>query len=298
MSLRRIASGVRRHRILGPMVRLPFVMARRGGVVFPPRVYQHLWFDGPIQVQVPGNGAFSIYCYGDVIENSYYWAGLRGHEPECLEPWVELAKSARVVLDIGANTGAYSLICSAVNDAVSVHAFEPIERVAERTRRNVRLNPGYDIRVHQVAVGGVSGVAMLSDPGGENCYSASLDPQFLPGGTQYEVSVVSIDDFVRDEKLARVDLVKIDVEGFEEFVLEGMSRTIDECRPSLMIEYLAKQRGGLRDKVSALMNDGYALFHLTGEGPKRARSAGPSVDSKNVVLIPEERLAGLGGPFN
>lgn len=299
MSIRKFATAVRRHPLLGSAVRLPFVMARRGGAVLPRRLYQHLWFDGPIRVEVPGGDAFSMHCYGDVIENSYYWAGLHGHEPECVGPWIELARSARVVLDIGANTGAYSLICCAVNRSVSVHAFEPIARVAARTTRNVQLNPGFQIQVHQAAVSTTSGVAMISDPGGENCYSASLDPQFLSGAkTQYEVRVVSVDDFVDHQGLSAVDLVKVDVEGFEEFVLDGMSRTIERYRPSLLVEYLPTQRGGLRQKVSGLMAAGYALFHLTREGPVRTTNAGPSQHSKNVVLVPEERLPALHGPFS
>lgn len=293
-TLRTFATAVRKHPLAGPVLRLPFVGARRAGVLLPARLYRHLWFEGPISVRLPDGGEFAMYCYGDTIENSYYWAGITGHERECVLPWIQLSRSARVVLDIGANTGAYSLMSSAANSEAIVHAFEPLARVAAKAKLNAEMNPSFRITVHQLAVSASSGVAMLSDPGGDNCYSASLDPNFLPGATgRYEVPVTSIDDFVDRECLTAVDLVKIDVEGVEEFVLAGMSRTIDQHRPSMLIEYLERQRGSLQREIAALCGKGYALFHLSNEGVMRASGVGPSNASRNVVLIPEERTESL-----
>lgn len=296
--VRKLASAVRKHHLVGPIVRAPFVLARRSGVALPPRLYQHLWFDGPIRVTLPSGGSFAMHNYGDVIENSYYWAGILGHEPECVAPWIELSRRSRVVLDIGANTGAYALISCAANPTVTVHAFEPVERVAAKLRRNARMNPSFGIEVHQLAVSDASGTAVLSDPGGGNCYSASLDSEFLSGPTvQYDVSVVAIDDFVEQHALTNVDLVKIDVEGIEGQVLRGMALTLEKYRPALLVEYLVRQRGALQQRVSALVDSGYVLFHLERDAPVRAASVGPSAESKNVMLVPEERLRQLSHVF-
>lgn len=291
MTTARALATVRQHPAFGRIIRVPFRLLQRVGVSLPRRVYQHLWFHGEVRVSVPSGGSFRMHCYGDLIENEYYWGGVFAHEGECVEPWIRLARSSSVVLDIGANTGAYTLLACAANPQVTVHAFEPVERIAVRTKRNVASNPGFRATVHQVAVGAESGTAQLSDPGGSNCYSASLDPGFL-GGAQhrYEVRVVAVDDIVLAEKMSSVDLVKIDVEGFEEHVLDGMRLTIARHRPALLLEYLSRPRDPLRERIARLsVDEGYVLLHLTPEGPRRAGDLSPSEQSRNVLVLPRER---------
>ncbi len=295
-SVRKLATDVRRNAVFGPVLRLPFVLWRQTGMPIPHRVYQHLWFEGEIDVNLPTRETFRMHSYGDAIENAFYWAGVAGHEGECVEPWTYLARTARVVLDIGANTGTYSLMACAANPNVLVHAFEPVARVASKARRNAALNPRFRAKVHEMAVGAASGTAMLSDPGGDNCYSASLNPDFLSGEkSHYEVAVVTVDDFVAQEALPTVDLVKIDVEGFEEFVIDGMAHTIHRHRPALMVEYLPRAREGLRKRIEALCENDYVLFHLTPSGPRVAPEVAPSHSSKNVVLMPRDRIPARWG---
>src|SRR6185437_2969670 len=95
--------------------------------------------------------AFMMISHGHLIENSLYWNGIHGcdHEAECMVPWLHLARSARGVLDIGANTGFYALAAACVAPEAEVHAFEPVARIAGMLRLNCEANPGLRITVHE-----------------------------------------------------------------------------------------------------------------------------------------------------
>ena len=79
---------------------------------------------------------FACNRYGHAIENRLYWYGKFGHEPESFLPWLKAASKAQVVLDIGSNTGLYSLGAGAKHPTARIFAFEPIPRVARLTQKN------------------------------------------------------------------------------------------------------------------------------------------------------------------
>lgn len=263
----------------------PFQAARRCGLPVPFRIYRHLHYRGPFSVQVRAGCSFRMYARAHALENGLYWEGMRGHEPETLTAWASLAQMSRVILDVGANTGLFALIAAAVSPAATVHAFEPLARIAQRLAENVALNPGFQVAVHQLAVGGANELLPIYDPGGDNCYSASLDADFLVGAKKesYVVPVVTLDQFAADKRLSAMDLVKIDVEGYEEPALAGMMGSIDRFRPVIVLEVI--DRGRTRQNLDRILASGYRLREIEQEG---ASGAG---DARNVLLVPDERRA-------
>ncbi|MCW2999729.1 MAG: noeI [Solirubrobacterales bacterium] len=291
--LKAYARRVRDHRIAGRIVRFPFARLMASGVSVPRSISHHLPYTGEFVTRCPDGGEFRMDSRGDLIESLVYWDGVFAHDAECIAAWIELARSSRVVLDVGANTGLYSLIAGGVSPGCQVHAFEPLGRVADRLRLNAALNPSFDIVAHQRAVGAVSGTATIYDPGGTatNCYSASLNPEFMPGVQQesYDVEVVALDEFVTSHQLPSVDLIKIDVEGFEEYVLDGLTQTIQRFRPAILMEFLTDENPRVKQHIVELMANGYALLHLSPEGAHRAHTASKPAVGQNVLLLPEER---------
>ena len=90
-------------------------------------VYKHLHFHGIFEVEVGKNVYFKIVHYGFHLENEIFWDGLeKGHESISYSLWKPLAKKSRVIFDIGANTGIYSLIAQSINPNAEVFAFEPV----------------------------------------------------------------------------------------------------------------------------------------------------------------------------
>jgi FkbM family methyltransferase len=289
MSLRTYARKVRDNPVVNPLLRSPFLAMKRCGIAIPKRVYQHLVYRGPVQVESPGGGRFTMIARGHQIENNLYWTGLSGHEPECMLPWVYLAQNARVVLDIGANTGVYALAAACQPSLPEVHAFEPVPRIAARLRENAEANPRLKITVHECAVGAEPGTAEFYDPGGDNCYSASLSADFLTGRKEtYPVRVTTVDALVEEAGLPSVDLIKLDVEGCEELALAGMPGTLAHFRPTVLMEVL-KYRPPLWEHLERFLADGYDLYWPTGGGLLLAGGLREEAVTDYALLQPREK---------
>ena len=111
--------------------RQPVLTGLRSLWMPPQRWYRHLHFVGPFSVNIDTKHAFQINHYGYELENSLFWEGFdKGSETfVSLGIWSKLVTDADIVLDIGANTGVYSLVTKALNPSAKVVAVEPIPHV-------------------------------------------------------------------------------------------------------------------------------------------------------------------------
>jgi FkbM family methyltransferase len=136
-----------------------------------------------------------------------------------------------VVLDVGANVGAYTLLFGRwVGPAGRVFAFEPAPEARRGLERHIALNGlASRVAVRAEAMTDRRGVARFtaSGPAGDN----RLVPASRAG---LDVQTISIDDFCADTN-ARPALIKIDVEGAELDVLTGARRTIAARRGAIRI---------------------------------------------------------------
>lgn len=253
--------------------------ARSVGLLRSKRYYSHVPYSGVVDV-ASGKGQFKIKSRGHNIENALYWDGLFGHEPTTMRLWVEAAAKSGVVLDIGANSGVFGLAAFAAG-AKTVHAFEPLPRVFNILAENYSLNSFVGAKAWPFAVGEKSGTATIFDPGGDAPTSASLSEGFVkkhfgdvPG---VEVSVVSTDDFCRTNRIASVDLIKIDVEGYEAFALRGMKEIVAMHCPTILMEVLDGQEDELRTEVDSLWPGRYEWSPI---------DEGDGFVSRNVLLRP------------
>ena len=144
--------------------------------------------------------------------------------------FLEQVKEGMTVLDIGANIGYYSLIAARrVGKKGLIFAFEPAPENLSLLRRNIEANGFNNIIPVAKAVSNCSGKQKLflgNDPI-EHSLSDYVGTEFI------EVDVTSVDEFVRSQNLS-VDLIKIDVDGTEMKVLEGMVET-QARNPSMKI---------------------------------------------------------------
>jgi FkbM family methyltransferase len=146
--------------------------------------------------------------------------------------------AGKIFVDIGANCGywsAYTL--SLVRQSGEVHAFEPVPQYFSFVRRLAEFNPGYQVIANQVACGAQPGAFTMAvvapraenfDNYDTNIGSSSLATGFLDHVHELTenitVEVIAFDNYARERKidLDRVGLIKIDVEGFEAEVFDGM----------------------------------------------------------------------------
>lgn len=209
---------------------------------------------------------------------------LRGHsEIPVQEALARYLKAGDVFYDIGANMGFFSLISSRlVGPGGQVCAFEPVSENADAVRENFGLNQLDRSRLFEVAVGRTSGKAelLLTEwDGGSTLSSSSIRPS--EPVSRRTVSVVALDDFIPAEKLPLPNFVKIDVEGVELEVIQGMARTIAEARPILLYEVddgakdsFLRRWGELDEQVKQL---GYDIIRLADSYPNIDWNVGHSL---------------------
>ena len=242
----------------------------------PTSIYQPLYFDGVLSVEVASGVSFKIECQGEQIENEFLWRGFgNSYEGKSLRLWAELAKSADYVADIGANTGVYSLLTKAVRPSAKVIALEPSPRVFTKLQRNIDLN-GYSIVAVDVAASDKSGVAPFFDLASPHQYTGSLESDF-GGPLKTSVPVERMDQILAQHGFDRLDLVKIDVELHEPAVLRGMRNTLERWKPTMLVEILNEDvERGIREAIAGL---DYRLVAVGGQG-----SPHPVSDARNYII--------------
>ena len=205
-------------------------------------IYKHLHFKGIFKVQVKRNASFLIRHYGYQVENDIFWKGLTGKwEKKSIELWTKLSEKASVVIDIGANTGVYSLISKSLNPHIRVIAVEPVERIFNKLEHNMQLN-NFSVESMLMAVSDHSGEALFYDTIEEHNYSGSLQKISNDLLNTVKVRIATIDDLIKEKNIDRIDLVKIDVEYHEPEVIRGFS-LIAKYQPSILIEILSDDIG-------------------------------------------------------
>src|SRR4051794_9551734 len=145
------------------------------------------------------------------------------------------------VLDVGANIGLSALALAPLLPRGRILAAEPSPRTVAALRRTLALNGLEDrVAVEPVAVGAAPGEAAFH--AAEHSAGAHLmDPGTLGAAAlpQVRVPVETVDALVARHRLARLDFIKIDVEGFETEVLDGARATLARHRPLIFAEFNA-----------------------------------------------------------
>lgn len=249
-----------------PAARIPLKAVARSG-----RLPQSLYLRFPVQevltVPLPGGKTVQYAATrDDVIGRHLFWSGLKCWESETTRMFFSLAGNASLVLDIGANTGIYSLLACAANSHARVLAFEPVPRIHRRLVENIGLNGWQDrCDARPEAVSDADGTARFHVPFVGLPTSSSLNPNGFRGyaGHLIDVPVRRIDDVVPESQ--KVDLVKLDIEGFEDRALNGMQRILSTDKPDIFVE--CNPDGPYAAVESVLRTHGYSFYQLTADGP-------------------------------
>ena len=145
------------------------------------------------------------------------------------------SSSDLTILDVGANKGGYSamLMKAIQSSSLSLHCFEPAGHYYDILETRFKGCPR--VKLHNVALSNHEGNMQLYDYKGQSTSHASLNPHVFSeiydsSSSSITVSVVRGDTLCAAHAISHVDLLKIDVEGFEYEVLQGFSRMITEGR--------------------------------------------------------------------
>jgi FkbM family methyltransferase len=170
------------------------------------------------------------YCLhpDDIFGSRLYWSGGSAFEPDSIPIFLNHALTAQRILDVGAHTGIYSLLAATANATCEVMAFEPYGPTFRWLEANVEANRlAGRCRLFHAAVGSQCETALLRVP--EDKGMVAVD-----ASGAVPVHCLTLDTEVPLD--GRTGLVKIDVEGHELAVLQGMEQVIADSRPAILFE--------------------------------------------------------------
>lgn len=191
------------------------------------------------------------------IDLSIYWLGK--FEPGTQKLLLQLAKPGDVVLDVGANIGAHALpLARAVGETGRVIAFEPTDYALEKLRKNCSLNPSLQsiLTVEPIML-----TAKANDPVPSFVYSSwpmvprphlhqKHQGQLNP---THHAHAERLDDYLERQGIRRVNLIKLDVDGFELSVLQGARKMLETSRPLLVMELTTYCQEGASNELETLL---------------------------------------------
>lgn len=232
---------------------------------------QFAWYDGL---------RLNLYLGNDLSRNLFI-AGCS--EPNEFAFLSEILKPGMVFADAGANDGLYTLFASRrVGPQGRILAFEPSSREFARLEENIDLNQLPNVTPFRIALADRNAEEDLAIAGfeheGQNTLGAFAHEEIALLRKE-RVPVRKLDDILEQERLSRLDFVKIDVEGAECRVINGARQVINRFRPILLVEAVdaaLKAQGTGRDELLKLVSSfGYESFSF-------------SADDVNVIAVPGE----------
>ncbi len=262
--------------------------------LLPAAIWKRLPVAATFTVTLPDGETFRyLSMKREGIGRALHWRGIEGFEVETTRIFHALAKTAKTVVDIGANTGTFALIACAANPDALVYAFEPVPRVYERLVNNVALN-GWQERciVQNIAISNTEGILKIHIPYVEMPVSASLKADGFRAGDSYlaDVTVKTLDSVCSGKQ---IDLIKMDVEGVEEQVLLGMREILQHSAPAIIAECYIE--GPFRQIEAILAEYGYSFFHIGSGGPVKTPHIEPDPTGtyQNYLCVPERRMESI-----
>lgn len=145
-----------------------------------------------------------------------------------------LAGPGDVAIDVGTNLGEVLLsLARAVGPRGRAIGFEANPATYKLALGNIALNPHISAELHPLGLGDTEATL---DFGSRSSANSGADSIVSAGSGQIKVPVIRLDKFVTDQGIERVNLIKIDTEGYDLHVLKGAEATIDRFSPKLFVE--------------------------------------------------------------
>lgn len=226
----------------------------------------------------------------DLIKN-----GIR--EPGATEYIRSILKPDWIVIEAGANLGYYAFIEAQV--VKKVYAIEPIKKNINSLNKAIEINGFTNIKTYQLAVGDENKKAYINKSTLSNINTLSnidnMKDEYKTfwekwhGDGVQETEVITIDDFIVRENIDKVDLIRMDVEGYETEVIMGMQKTLHNMKIGsyLFIEFhpvFFKDTSKMVYAVDSIIQAGFrAIKVFSGNGE--------IIDKDIISIIKESEFA-------
>ncbi len=240
--------------------------------------------DGPVVCRFDGDLRIRADL-DDWLQRQVFMYGVYRVEERHCDVMLSRVKEGATILDIGAHIGYYTLLfAKRAGNRGRVYAFEPSTETCDRLLYNISLNDFANITTVKAAASDEAGTATINLAGGSNTGSTSLHFESGAIGTE-EIETITIDGYLEQQRIDAVDLIKIDVEGHELRVLQGMRKTLKapaDKAPELFVEVNEKTLQSAGTPMQAIFDElataGYNAYRIVGSNELRLEQE-PFADS-------------------
>lgn len=190
-----------------------------------------------------------------------------------------------VVVEAGSNIGSETvLISKLVGEQGRVHCFEPNPYAYDKLDANVKLNSRFGNTVlYKLALGEQNKeITFYIYP--PEFWNSGLASKYHETETAINATQVTLDSWVKDMGLSRLDFLKMDIQGGEKDVLDGAEETLRRFRPKIFTE--ADNDSDLGSLYATLKRSRYSIYHI--EGKLHALRAEKDLVHGNWLALPEE----------
>lgn len=196
-----------------------------------------------------------------------------------------------VFWDIGANVGHHTLFMA--RSCAKIYAFEPNPVTYEKLQQKITDNKLSNVETFTFGLGNANETLSFYVPTVNNSGTASFEDRTGWGHQKITAQVCIGDEVAEELRLQKLDLVKIDVEGFEKDVFEGLQETMKKFRPMIFFELESNtmKKVGSEQGLFSLFPDNYRFVKITGV-ESRKTSVKPftfAEDAANVLAFPAEK---------
>ncbi len=238
---------------------------------------RHLLRQRVIRHYVP---AIDAYMHIDLTDSGFsrtlFYRGV--HEPLTTRLVQQEVEPGMVVLDVGANMGYYVLLeARAVGQQGTVYALEPVPVTFQILKRNIALNHLTNVYLFQMALGAEDGEATMyvmkklnwSHLAHDRWPSRRLQHLRAHARTTIQVPIRTLDTFLKEAEIPRVNFLRMDVEGFEVDIIQGglaaLTRLAEQNVLKVFMEihpFLAEDRRPFLEMVQSLYEIGLPVKYV------------------------------------
>jgi FkbM family methyltransferase len=197
-----------------------------------------------------------------IKDNTYL---LGSYEEEALKELCGLLKPGMTALDIGANTGYFSLAFSrAVGPSGKIYSFEPLPANFTLLQEHLRLNGIANVFASELCIAAKGGETEFSSNVNAVANTFIVSSPVFQNSSRIRVKTASLDELLSTGRITAPSLIKIDVEGAEYEVLQGAIDLLTSWKPILFIATHNNHQAGVKEKcIEFLEAKGYQLRSIS-----------------------------------
>lgn len=188
--------------------------------------------------------------------DSNYQFVVGNYEPSTVDFLLSHIPNDGVFLDLGTNAGYFSILINESKANSSVFAFEPSTKAIQFIKAHIEKNKINRLKLYECAVCETNKDIYFTESEYEssNTYIENSTNPIIKDSKRRKVEGISLDFFTAKEKLHKIDLIKIDVEGAEADVLIGAKNTILTYKPIILLSTHNLYLEGIDEKCKMILD--------------------------------------------